>query len=97
MTNAGNCRIVCLQGADEFNIELDGVWHQERIRPDRSWIVDRKVADALMESPLGGFVERYDDGATLREILTLASVLQDQPMRVAIGAAIQSRNMRALP
>jgi hypothetical protein len=91
-----NIRLVSLQGGDEFNVSVGGVQHQERIRPDGAWIVDRKVADALMSSPICGFVEKYDDEATVREITTLCSVLSDKVLATAIGAAIVARNMLSL-
>jgi hypothetical protein len=37
-----NVRLVALQGSDEFNVSIDGVQHQERIRPDHCWIVRTK-------------------------------------------------------
>jgi hypothetical protein len=91
-----NIRLVSLQGGDEFNVSVGGEQYQERVRPDGAWIVDHKVAEALMSSPICGFVERYDDESTLSEIRLLASVLQDQTMRNAINAAIVSRNMLSL-
>jgi hypothetical protein len=91
-----NVRLVALQGSDEFNVSVGGVQHQERIRPDGAWIVDHKVDEALLSSPICGFAERYDDASTLGEIRLLASVLQDQTMRNAINAAIVARNMLSL-
>ena len=91
-----NIRLVSLQGGDEFNVSVGGEQHQERIRPDGAWIVDHKVAEALMSSPICGFVERYDDDATVREITTLCSVLSDRVLATAIGAAIQGRAMLSL-
>ena len=91
-----NIRLVSLQGGDEFNVSVDGVQRQERIRPDHCWIVDHTVAAALMSSHICGFVERYDDESTLSEIRLLASVLQDETMRNAINAAIVARTMLSL-
>jgi hypothetical protein len=91
-----NIRLISLQGGDEFNVSVRGVQHQERIRPDGAWIVSREIAEALMSSPICGYVERYDDESTLSEIRLLASVLQDQTMRNAINAAIVSRAMLSL-
>jgi hypothetical protein len=91
-----NVRLVALQGSDEFNVSVCGVQHQERIRPDHCWIVDHTVAEALLSSPICGFAERYDDASTLSEIKLLASVLQDQAMRTAIGSAITARQMLSL-
>jgi hypothetical protein len=84
-----NVRIVALQGSDEFNVSVEGVQHQERIRPDHCWIVDHKLEEALMSSPISGFVERYDDDATLLEITLLCGVLQDK----VLATAIQGRAM----
>jgi hypothetical protein len=91
-----NVRLVALQGSDEFNVVADGVQHQERVRPDHSFIVDHKTAAALMASPICGFREEYDDESTVREIQLLASVLQDRTLANSINGAITSRKLLAL-
>ena len=84
-------RLTNCQGSDEANVEN----HSFKVRPDGAFIVPKHVGDLLTSDGRSGFVERYDDDATLSEIKLLASVLQDQTLRTAIGAAITSRSMLA--
>jgi hypothetical protein len=85
-------RLTNNQGADEANLEN----HSFKIRPDGSFIVPKHIGDILTSDGHSGFVEHADDESTVREIQLLTSVLQDQAMRTAIGAAIISRQLLAL-
>ena len=90
-----NVRLVNSQGADTFNVEApDGRYHAFTVRPDGCWIVPKEVAQIICNSH-GGFTEHADDESTLSEIRLLTSVISDQTMRNAIGAAITSRDMLA--